>query len=89
VVNADHQLLGFISDGDLRRHFLKEADPRSGVAADAMTGDPTTVDAGLLAFEALEVFQNLGKKVGELPVVDAGRVVGLLVIKDLLRAGLV
>lgn len=89
VVSPTGELAGLISDGDLRRHFLRSADPRSGVAADLMTTGPTLIDAELLAFEALEVFQNLGRKIGEAPVVSGGRPVGLLVLKDLLRAGLV
>ncbi|MBX3095976.1 MAG: KpsF/GutQ family sugar-phosphate isomerase [Fimbriimonadaceae bacterium] len=89
VVSPNGELAGLISDGDLRRHFLRSDDPRSGVAADLMTTGPTLIDAELLAFEALEVFQNLGRKIGEAPVVADGRPVGLLVLKDLLRAGLV
>jgi arabinose-5-phosphate isomerase len=35
------------------------------------------------------VFQNFPAKIGELPVVAAGTLRGLLVLKDLLRAGIV
>jgi CBS domain-containing protein len=44
----------------------------------------------MLAIEALEVFQNLSRKIGEMPVVDHdGGLRGLLVLKDLLRSGIV
>jgi arabinose-5-phosphate isomerase len=54
-----------------------------------MTPNPATVTAELLAVEGLEVMQNFPAKIGELPVVEGRRLVGLLVLKDLLRAGIV
>ena len=54
-----------------------------------MTRNPTTIEQSLLATEALEVFQNLERKIGEIPVVESGAIVGLLTLKDLLRSGIV
>jgi len=54
-----------------------------------MNRDPATLSPDLLAMEALEVFQNFPVKIGEMPVVHGGRLVGLLVLKDLLRSGIV
>jgi arabinose-5-phosphate isomerase len=89
VVDGDGSLLGFVSDGDLRRWFLRADDPKTGSAGDLMTPNPATVTAELLAVEGLEVMQNFPAKIGELPVVEGRRLVGLLVLKDLLRAGIV
>jgi arabinose-5-phosphate isomerase len=89
VVDGDGSLLGFVSDGDLRRWFLRADDPKTGSAGDLMTPTPATVTAELLAVEGLEVMQNFPAKIGELPVVEGRRLVGLLVLKDLLRAGIV
>lgn len=90
VVDADDRLIGFISDGDLRRHFVMSNEPLEVTAADLMVRQVTTIPADLLAIEALEVFQNLPRKIGEMPVLDAeGRVAGLLMLKDLLRSGIV
>lgn len=88
VLGPSDELLGFISDGDLRRHFVTSPSPLEGTAADLMTVGVTTIEADLLAVEALEVFQNLPKKIGEMPVLQEGRVVGLLMLKDLLRSGI-
>jgi len=88
VLGPSDELLGFISDGDLRRHFVTSPNPLEGTAADLMTVGVTTIEADLLAVEALEVFQNLPKKIGEMPVLQEGRVVGLLMLKDLLRSGI-
>ncbi|MEX2243630.1 MAG: KpsF/GutQ family sugar-phosphate isomerase [Fimbriimonadaceae bacterium] len=89
VVDENGALLGFITDGDLRRHFESNASPRDAVARDLMSKSPATIEPGMLAFEALEAFQNYPRKIGEMPVVDGGKVVGLLMVKDLLRTGIV
>lgn len=89
VTNENQELIGFISDGDLRRWFVNSAQPLEGSAGDLMNQTKAIIEPGLLAIEALEVFQNYPVKIGEIPVVDEGRVVGLLVLKDLLRSGIV
>jgi arabinose-5-phosphate isomerase len=67
---------------------LNHAEPLASPVEELMNPSPTTISPELLAVEALEVFQNFPAKIGELPVVDDGRVVGLLVLKDLLRSGI-
>ena len=53
-----------------------------------MTKDPASIEKEKLAAQAFDILKS--KKIDELPVVDkAGRVVGLLDIQDLLKAGLV
>lgn len=90
VVDEAGRLVGFISDGDLRRHFVSSSQPLESTAGDLMVRTVTTIASHLLAVEALEFFQNFSRKIGELPVVEAdGRVVGLLALKDLLRSGIV
>ena len=54
-----------------------------------MSTTPARIEPGMLAFEALEAFQNYPRKIGEMPVVDDDKVVGLLMLKDLLRSGIV
>ena len=58
-------------------------------ASEIMNPSAATINADLLAVEALEAFQNYPIKIGEMPVVDHDRLVGLLVLKDLLRSGIV
>ena len=88
VVDAKHKLLGIFTDGDLRRHL--EADPAvlSRKVAEVMTKNPASIKKDKLAAQAFDLLKT--KKIDELPVVDrAGRVVGLLDVQDLLKAGLV
>jgi arabinose-5-phosphate isomerase len=89
VVSDTGALLGLISDGDLRRHFVDAPSPLEGTAEAIMTRNVSTIEPTLLAAEALEVFQNLPKKIGEMPVVEGEKLVGLLALKDLLRSGIV
>jgi arabinose-5-phosphate isomerase len=89
IVDANGYLLGLIADGDLRRHFVRATNPLASRASEIMINDPVTIEPQLLAVEALEIFQNLPKKIGEIPVLENRRVVGLLMLKDLLRSGIV
>jgi arabinose-5-phosphate isomerase len=89
VLNQQQELLGFVTEGDLRRHLLKTPINIDATAEEFMTRNPGTIEPDLLAIEALEVFQNYPIKIGELPVVKDGKVVGLLMLKDLMRSGIV
>ena len=89
VLNEQQELLGFVTEGDLRRHLLKTPINIEATVDEFMTKNPGTIEPELLAIEALEVFQNYPVKIGELPVVRGGKVVGLLMLKDLMRSGIV
>jgi arabinose-5-phosphate isomerase len=83
VVDDGERLLGFISDGDLRRFFQKEGNRAlSLTAADCMTPGPVTIDRQELATRALNLME--ARKITALPVVDgAGRLEGVVHIHDL------
>ncbi|HVL39518.1 MAG TPA: KpsF/GutQ family sugar-phosphate isomerase [Fimbriimonadaceae bacterium] len=88
VAGANGELLGLISDGDLRRHFVGSERPFEATAEDLMTRNVAVIDPDLLAVEALESFQNYPKQIGDMPVVEDDRLIGLLMLKDLLRSGI-
>ena len=73
----------------MRRHLLSAPIRIEAEAKEYMTLSPATIEPDLLAIDALEVFQNFPVKIGEMPVVSDGKVVGLLMLKDLLRSGIV
>ncbi|MBI6628471.1 KpsF/GutQ family sugar-phosphate isomerase [Pontibaca salina] len=86
VVGAEGALAGIITDGDLRR---KMDGLLSHSAAEVMTADPTTIDPGALAEEAVALMNK--RKITCLFVVDPegpGEPLGLLHIHDCLRVGL-
>ena len=94
VTDADGRVSGLITDGDIRRHLLDDPQLLSRLATAAMTSNPGVITADLLATEGLRKLDDFhplpGQKAGDAPVVDAeGKPVGMLMLKDLVKAGIV
>ncbi len=90
IVNDDGSLAGIITDGDIRRHLLNDVANLDRPAERLMTRTPFVVQGNPLAIEALHLFESLPVKIGEMPVLDDERKpVGMLMLKDLLRTGIV
>jgi arabinose-5-phosphate isomerase len=86
VVDRDGQLLGLITDGDLRRLLEREVNPLQRTAEQVMTRQPVTIAPNALASAALRVMEE--RKITMLPVVDDRRLLlGLLQIHDLWTTG--
>jgi arabinose-5-phosphate isomerase len=91
LVDRDGALVGLITDGDIRRLITQNRSALDEPCSALVKQRPLVVIAGdPLAAEALEALEEAPRKVGEAPVVDSeGRPVGLIMLKDLLRAGIV
>ncbi len=91
VTNDRGKLSGILTDGDVRRFFLQAGDGAlKRRVADAMSRSPRVTSPGRLAVEALDQFENESIRPGDLPVMsEDGRPVGMLMLKDLVRAGIV
>ena len=85
VVNDKGELLGMITDGDLRRCLTPELLTRK--ASDVMTKNPKTIAPDILAVEALGIMNNTGKGITQLFVIQNNKPVGIIHIHDCLRAG--
>lgn len=88
IVDAQGDLVGVITDGDLRRRLEKNDDPLAGVAKDLMTTNPRVIDANELAEKALflmEQFQIQLVFVLDKSAAQPKKPVGILHIQDLLR----
>jgi arabinose-5-phosphate isomerase len=84
VIDADGRLLGFVTDGDLRRALTNHDDIRELTAADAMTARPVTIGPEATLGQALELMERRKSQISVLPVVDTeGRAVGLIRIHDI------
>jgi arabinose-5-phosphate isomerase len=83
ITNREGNLVGIITDGDLRRHM--RPDLLNASVDDVMTRNPKTVRPDQLVSETLELLNSM--KITALFVVDAGQPVGIVHIHDLLRAG--
>jgi arabinose-5-phosphate isomerase len=85
IVDADDQLLGIFTDGDLRRLMEKYQDFSTLSIADVMHNNPRTIRAEQLAVEGAEMMESFS--INQLLVVDENRkLVGALHIHDLTRA---
>jgi arabinose-5-phosphate isomerase len=87
VVDAQDQILGIFTDGDLRRLIEQgtSGDLRQLTAADVMKTQPRTVRADALAVEAADLME--AHRVTSVLVINAdGRLCGALNSNDLMRA---
>jgi arabinose-5-phosphate isomerase len=87
VVKADDQLLGIITDGDLRRMLEKNIPSGEIRAKDIMTLNPVTLGADSLAVEALSMLRNKG--ITQLIVMEGNRYMGFIHLHDLIREGII
>lgn len=89
VVDRVGHLKGIFTDGDLRRHLEEgKGDIMRQKIGKVATLKPLRIHRDRLAAEALNLLKE--KKIDELPVVDdKGKVVGLLDVQDLLKAGFI
>lgn len=83
VVDTAGELIGIITDGDLRRHWSDN----SQAAGDVMTRQPKTIRPQALAQEALAMMNISERPFTALFVVEAGRPIGIIHMHDCLRAG--
>lgn len=89
VINEAGDLVGVITDGDIRRRLEKSPDPLTGVAKDLMTTNPRTIEANELAEKALFLMEQF--RIQMVFVFDKlsphpKKPVGILHIQDLLRS---
>lgn len=88
IVDDDIKVLGIFTDGDLRRTLDKEVDVHKASISDVMTAECVTVPPNILAAEGLKIMED--REINSLLVVDEGhRLVGVLSMHDLLRAGVI
>jgi arabinose-5-phosphate isomerase len=87
VVDTAGHLVGFFSDGDLRRYLLKGTPNMHAPMRELMTRHPKVTHPETMAVKALEVLREF--KIIELPVVDdQNRPVGMIHLHDITRAGI-
>lgn len=83
VSETNGELIGLISDGDLRRHINDKIELK--YAKDVMNANPVSVPSSLLASEALFIMNS--KSITVLPVTKNNITEGAIHIHDILKAG--
>lgn len=87
VVGGDDSVVGVVTAGDLTRFMERNEDFRDSPVSDFMTRSPKVAspeEPGAVAVHRMEEHGIMA-----LPVVDSGRLVGVVHLHDLLRAGAV
>lgn len=85
IVNDKGELIGIITDGDLRRCMSSDILTRK--ASSVMTQNPKVIAPDVLAAEALNTMNNTGKGITQLFVVQDKKPIGIIHIHDCLRVG--
>ncbi len=81
VINNKKQIIGIITDGDLRRKLNSKFFEKK--ASDIMTKNPTVADKKMLVGEALNIMNT--KKITSLFICENRKPLGIVHIHDLLR----
>ena len=87
AVMRNGELIGIITDGDLRRMLMKHPNIEEIKAHDIMTKNPKTINKNDLVVNALELMQN--KSITQLPVMEDGNYVGMIHIHDIIKEGII
>ena len=87
VVNEKENIVGIITDGDLRRMLEKTNSFEKLHASDIMSSHPKTIDADLLAVYAMEEMRR--HDVSQLVVTNNGVYAGIIHLHDLVKEGII
>lgn len=87
IVDEDNNVLGIMTEGDLRRVIQEKGDIRPIVIGDVMTRNPKTITAQELAVEAAKALGDY--RCNQLLVVEGTKLVGALTTHDLMRAKII
>ncbi len=90
VENAAAQLVGIVTDGDLKRILLRDAQGLERRVRDVMISQPKRIEPEALVVHALRrMEENPGGAITQLAVVDArGQLTGVIHMHDIVRLGL-
>jgi CBS domain-containing protein len=89
IVNTDKDLLGILTDGDIRRRLMRVQKPFSAIliddALDYSIRSPSTIQPDEKLIRAVELMEE--KQIWDLPVVsNEGKLVGLLHLHPAVQA---
>lgn len=87
VIDGQGNLIGIITDGDVRRMLESQSDWSSIRIQQMMNSNPKTIEAEAFATEAMALMQS--KNITQLVVIENKKAVGFIHLHDLLREGIV
>ncbi|WP_312076031.1 KpsF/GutQ family sugar-phosphate isomerase [Chryseobacterium sp.] len=86
VVTDNENIIGVITDGDLRRMLMNEIDISKVSAKDIMSINPKTVERNSLAKDAMKILKD--NNIGQLVVTEDGKYFGIIDLHKLLEEGI-
>lgn len=87
VLNENEEVLGIITDGDIRRMLEKYDSFAALSAAEIMTKNPKTIEMETLAVNALDKMRD--NNINQLVAIKDGKYAGILHLQDLVREGII
>jgi len=87
VLDDNQQLIGIVTDGDLRRMLQRGGDSSHLRARDILSAQPKNIAPDALAVDALALMRQ--HSISQLVVLDEGKYLGMVHLHDLVREGLV
>jgi arabinose-5-phosphate isomerase len=88
VIDTNGKIVGFFTDGDLRRYLQSDEEILKKSIASVMTKDPRVVSPEMLAIEAAEILKKYD--IDNIPVVNKyKKPIGILDQGDLLAEGII
>ena len=87
AVISDKNIIGIITDGDIRRMLKDNLDIKSLKAKDILNKNPKTIKYNAMALEALELMEN--NNITQLLVTKNGNYKGVVHLHDILKEGII
>jgi arabinose-5-phosphate isomerase len=87
VIIDDKEVIGIITDGDIRRMLEKHTNLLDLKAKDIMSTHPKQVDKNMLAFDAFQIMK--ANNITQILVTEHGKYFGMVHIHDLLQEGII
>lgn len=87
VLDENENIIGIITDGDLRRMLEKDLYHPGVKAKDIMTSNPKIIDSQSLAVNALDIMRN--KNITQLVVTENNKYAGIIHLHDLIKEGII
>ncbi len=87
IVMQDEQIIGIITDGDIRRMLENHQDTSNLTAKDIMTSNAKSIEADELAVNALHKMRE--NNISQLIVTKQGIYAGIIHLQDLLKEGII
>jgi CBS domain-containing protein len=84
LIEQDEQLVGILTDRDLRSRVLAKNLPATTTVNAVMTKTPQSIDSHQFAFEAIQQMSQYN--IHHLPVEEQGKAIGVLTTTDLIRS---